>query len=239
MSAPKPWEIPNVNPHKLFPDNPCPYSKIWEMENTIGIKYTIDWETQTLSYRDERAPEILIASKITWARMQKNPLSPGLYLKLDDSTVKDPSLEHVVSWKVDGKNYIPFWKIEPTPGRELPPLDNPDAEWTGTVTNGVVDYTNEEIDALIHQMEKEGRERFFARRKRQFEVMELLSTEQKEAVCSKKENHKDILQMTMDYVNGKIDRIDNNVGILPDYKYDASRCKTEESPEHDFDVTDD
>lgn len=92
---------------------------------------------------------------------------------------------------------------------------------------------------MIHQMEKEGRERFFARRKRQFEVMELLSTEQKEAVCSKKENHEDILQMTMDYIHEKIDRIDNNVGILPDYKYDASKCRMEENAEHDFDITDD
>lgn len=224
-------KIPNFNPHKLFPDNPVPYSHIWEITNEAGEEFTIDWDTQTVAYRPIQFPEDVHFYKITYARFQRNPLSPGLYLKVNHETTQFRLVEHSRKLLIDGKNYIPFFKIEPTPGRELPPLDNPNAEWTGFVTNGFCDLTDEEQDYnAFHQLQIAEKLRFEGKRKER-EALKLLSKEQKEGMARKKPGYEKVAEMCVDYITGLRDNIDPN--FVP-WEEEEEQVKDD----HDFDLSD-
>lgn len=198
-----------INPHKLFPDNPAPYSHVWKMTNTINETYIINWDTQTIEHHPSRFPELFECYKITEVSMQKHPLIPGIYVKVDHETVEFELLTTCKEWEVDGKSYIPFYNIEPTPGRELPPLDNPNAEWTGFVTDGSIDLTDKELKSQSEAILKQRQEEFFTRRKREFTGKGLLSREQLDYVAQKQPDYQKIVAMFSDYVDGKIDTIDS------------------------------
>lgn len=217
-----------INPHKLFPDNPAPYSHIWEMKNELDEIYIVNWDTQTIEHTPKDFPDLKQCYKITEARFQKNPLFPGLYVKVDHENNQFYLLEHCSSLKIDGKEYVPYWQIEPTPGRELPPLDNPDAEWTGVVTDKYNDWTDEEKEILLKKDYLDSQERYFERKKRELDVKEALSPEQIDYIAEQRPGYDEIVDMCMDYISGRTNDIDPN--FFPEEAYEIN--------DYDLDITD-
>lgn len=220
---------PRINPHKLFPNNPCPYSHIWEITSIFGEKYTIDWDHQVLINSPSQFPNSVVCEKITWARWQGNPIYPGLYLKLNYSDTRLDMLDHCDQIVIDGKEYVPYVLITPTPGRELPPEDNPNAEWTGFVTDENERMTNEEFQELASQWHENGRKQYFEDKRRQIDAMKMFSDKQKDYVRFRKPGYEEIVQMLSDYINKKIDVID------PDYLPNPDDYNTQEYDTDDID----
>lgn len=216
----------NIEPHKLFPDNPAPYSHVWEMVNDIGELYIVNWDTQTIEHTPEKYPDLKQCYKMTEVKLQKNPLSPGLYVKVDHEDADFGLLDHCQSIKIDGKEYVPFYKIEPTPGRELPPLDNPDAEWTGTKADGHYDMTNQELDLFMRNEYVASEKKYFEQKSRKIDILNALSEEQINAIANQEPGSEKILDKCISYICGRIDNLD-------------FLSEETEIDEYDFDPTDD